>query len=203
VLLRFCMRWDSSFLLVLTGHRGPIFLSHMYTNSIPNANSKSINIFCYLIRALEISIPYILRRAQISRLIHHDRILEAKHNSALIKSFSLLALGIWLSTLSTLNFSLGFFVGVLCFPLTFFRPIDGIGRGRVVITVLAILVMQLISPLNWFYIIAKVEFGQSAAVLARMYRFAWVVWGTWTPLVWWCVWWPAWVTALVVLVSPQ
>ena len=62
--------------------------------------------------------------------------------------------------------------------------------------------MQLISPLNWFYLIGRLEFAKSAIELARFYRFAWKVWGAWTPFVWWCIWWPAWVAGLVVLMAP-
>ena len=121
----------------------------------------------------------------------------------LIKSFSLLALGICLSTLSTLNFSLGFFVGVLCSPLAFVQPVSVSSRSGIWVVVAAIIAMQLVSPLNWFYLFSRLEFGQKASELARMYLFAWKVWGVWTPLVWWCIWWPAWVAGLVVLVAPS
>ncbi|CCF44551.1 hypothetical protein CH063_03364 [Colletotrichum higginsianum] len=40
----------------------------------------------------------------------------------LIKSFSLLLLGMFLSALATLNFSLAFLVGVMASPLSFMRP---------------------------------------------------------------------------------
>jgi glycosylphosphatidylinositol transamidase len=123
-------------------------------------------------------------------------------DSQLIKSFSLLALGICLSTLSTLNFSLGFFVGVICSPLAFIQPTTISGR-RTWITVVAVIVMQLVSPLNWFYLVSRQEFGQGVSELALMYLFAWKVWGAWTPLVWWCIWWPAWVAGLVVLAAPS
>ena len=41
----------------------------------------------------------------------------------LIKSFSLLLLGLFLSALATLNFSLAFLVGLLAAPLTHMQPI--------------------------------------------------------------------------------
>jgi len=97
---------------------------------------------------------------------------------------------------------LGFFIGVLCSPLAFLQPIFNLSKQRTLIILVAFLGMQLISPLNWFHLIAKVEFGQDVVELARIYRFAWKVWGAWTPLVWWCVWWPAWLAGLVVLASP-
>src|SRR3954447_20437715 len=40
----------------------------------------------------------------------------------LIKSFSLLLLGMFLSSLATLNFSLALIIGLLASPLTFMRP---------------------------------------------------------------------------------
>ena len=158
--------------------------------------------FCAIIRVLEFATPFILRQAQFSRLLHRSPRNDLSADSRLIKSFSLLALGIWLSTLSTLNFSLGFFIGVLCSPLAFLQPISNLSKQRTLTILAAFLGMQLISPLNWFHLIAKVEFGQDVVELARIYRFAWKVWGAWTPLVWWCVWWPAWLAGLVVLASP-
>lgn len=107
-----------------------------------------------------------------------------------------------LSTLSTLNFSLGIFVGVLSSPLAFVKPLGDTSKSRSLKIIGAIVVMQLISPLNWFYLIGRLEFAKSAIDLARFYRFAWKVWGAWTPFVWWCIWWPAWVAGLVVLMAP-
>ena len=163
--------------------------------------SKSISVFTFVIRAVELVTPLTLRQAQFSRLTPTTT-SNGSTNSLLIKSFSLLALGICLSTLSTLNFSLGFFIGVLCSPLVFLRPVSNLSNRGIWITGLAIVAMQLISPLNWFRLIAKLQFGEHMIDLARMYRFAWKVWGAWTPLVWWCVWWPAWLAGLVVLLSP-
>jgi GPI-anchor transamidase subunit GAA1 len=172
----------------------PVIPSYLFFLTI----SKSIPVFTYVIRLIEWATPLILRRAQLSRLTPSN-VVDVSTDSRLIKSFSLLALGICLSTLSTLNFSLGFFIGVLCSPLAFLRPVAN--RG-IWLMILALLAMQLISPLNWFHLIAKLEFGERVSDLARMYRFAWKVWGAWTPLVWWCIWWPAWLVGLVVLASP-
>src|SRR5271170_7952853 len=152
---------------------------------------QSISIFSFLVRLMEAVIPVLLRRTQTSRSLSAG-LRKKSTDSQLIKSFSLLALGICLSTLSTLNFSLGFFIGVLCSPLAFLGPISHLNNKGVWFAILAFLVMQLISPLNWFYFIARLEFGKEASDLARMYRFAWKVWGVWTPLVWWCIWWPGW-----------
>lgn len=141
-----------------------------------------------------------LRRAQSLRLLSNNDNMSA--DSRLVKTFSLLALGICLSTLSTLNFSLGFFIAVLCSPLAFLEPIANLTNRPFWLLILAFLAMQLISPLNWFHLIANLEFGEHVSGLARIYRFAWKVWGAWTPLVWWCIWWPTWLAGLVVLASP-
>ena len=162
---------------------------------------QSVSVFTLFIRLLEITIPFVLRRGQSSRLIS----MHGSHmstDSRLIKTFSLLALGICISTLSTLNFSLGFFIAVLSSPLAFLQPIVDRADRRIWLTVIIFIAMQLISPLNWFHLISKLEFGEPISELARMYRFAWKVWGAWTPLVWWCIWWPAWLAGLVVLTSP-
>jgi glycosylphosphatidylinositol transamidase len=154
---------------------------------------------------VEGTIPLVLRRAQQSRISSTlpSTAIATITDSQLVKSFSLLALGIFLSTLSTLNFSLGFFVGVLCSPLAFIQPVAIARKHHIWITVAAFIGMQLVSPLNWFYLVSKLEFGQDVSELARMYLFAWKVWGAWTPLVWWCIWWPAWVAGLVVLAAPS
>jgi GPI-anchor transamidase subunit GAA1 len=163
--------------------------------------SKSISVFTFVVRVVELATPLTLRQAQFSRLIPTTTSNESS-NSLLIKSLSLLALGICLSTLSTLNFSLGIFIGVLCSPLAFLRPVSNLSNRGIWVTGLAIVAMQLISPLNWFHLVAKLQFGEHIIDLAKMYRFAWKLWGAWTPLVWWCVWWPAWLAGLVVLLSP-
>jgi GPI-anchor transamidase subunit GAA1 len=157
-----------------------------------------------MIRVVEVVTPFALRQIQISRMsmlpaTNAVNVITAENR--LIKSFSLLALGMFLSTLSTLNFSLGFFIGVLCSPLAFVRP-AGQTRYSLLVIILAFIAMQLISPLNWFYLISRLEYKQNVSALAQMYRFAWKVWGTWTPLVWWCIWWPAWLSGLVVLTAP-
>lgn len=164
---------------------------------------KAIPIFCHLLRGLEIAIPFIVRQTQLSRRSISNTDLNISMEWKLIKSFSLLALGIWLSTLSTLNFSLGFFVGLLCAPLAFLLPSERLANRHIWPVLVAIALMQLISPLNWFYLISRLEFGVGVSELATLYRFGWKIWGSWTPLVWWCIWWPAWLAGLVVVASPD
>jgi GPI-anchor transamidase subunit GAA1 len=158
------------------------------------------------LRLIEIAIALIIRGIQVS----HISIAAATNscdilivNSALIQSLSLLALGISLSTLSTLNFSLGFFVGVLCAPLTFVRPLSTYKHHPRLRLFLSFGIMQVFSPLNWLYLISQLEFRSSVSDVVHLYLFAWKVGGTWTPFVWWCIWWPAWLVGLVTLASPS
>ena len=167
------------------------------------SNLKQIPLVIFLntIRILEIAIPFMLTRLNSKPSNDPSVTIELERNSQLIQSLSLLALGMALSTLSTLNFSLGFFVGLLCAPLAFIRPLGPPEGRRLWMCILAVCLLQLISPLNWFYLIARLEFGTPAVELVRFFRFAWKVWGTWTPFVWWCVWWPAWTAGVIVLFS--
>ena len=159
-----------------------------------------ITALLYIIRVLELAIPIAVRRLEFSRMSNIASV-GVTHNSRLIQSLSLLALGMALSTLSTLNFSLSFFVGLLCAPLTFIRPLGSLARRRIWAALLTICLLQLISPVNWIYLIARMEFGKSAVEVVQFFRFAWKVWGTWTPFVWWCIWWPAWTAGMIVLLS--
>jgi len=115
----------------------------------------------------------------------------------LITSFSLLLLGMFLSSLATLNFSLALIVGLLSSPLSFVRP-----AGRVAWSVpLAIISPPAVLALTT----AVVKDGGLAPVgdVLREAAFGWNVMGMYTPVVVWCVWWPAWLVGnLVVLGRP-
>ncbi|KAI1262007.1 Gaa1-like protein [Xylariaceae sp. FL1019] len=121
----------------------------------------------------------------------------------LLKSFSLLLLGMFLSSLATLNFSLAFLVGLFSTPLSFARPWPGNAGARYGFTLL----LSLVSP------VAVVLAGTAAYGLRpesntgamgaleevlREAAFGWDVWGLYTPLVVWCVWWPAWIVGSVI-----
>ncbi|KAI9888703.1 MAG: Glycosyl phosphatidyl inositol protein transamidase complex subunit [Vezdaea aestivalis] len=116
----------------------------------------------------------------------------------LIKCFSLLLLGMFLSALATVNFSLAFLVGLLCSPLTFVQPIPSNPKLAFVLS----LVLQLISPpavifISGFYL------GISPKAILLEAAFGWDVWGLWTQVVVWCVWWPAWLTGTILLTPPK
>lgn len=116
----------------------------------------------------------------------------------LIKSFSLLLLGLSLSTLATLNFSLSFMIGLLCTPLSFVTRLRGSTPFRVATSSLGLVLLNLLSPptvlLGFCWYI-----GVSAEMVLTQAAFGWDVWGMWTQVVVWCVWWPAWLIGCVVL----
>lgn len=117
----------------------------------------------------------------------------------LTKSFSLLMLGMCLSSLATLNFSLAFLVGLFAAPLTYLQPLPKRPFTR---SFLAI-VTSLTSPTSvlvagcWYWELSIGEVLKEAA-------YGWNVWGMNTQLVVWSVWWPAWLVGGVLLWgSPQ
>ncbi|PMD67341.1 Glycosylphosphatidylinositol:protein transamidase, GAA1 component [Hyaloscypha bicolor E] len=116
------------------------------------------------------------------------------HHYTLIKTFSLLLLGLFLSSLATLNFSLAFLVGLLSAPLTYMQPLP---NRPIVKGVLAVLLSAL-SPTTvlvagcWWWELGIGRVLKEAA-------FGWDVWGMTTQVVVWCVWWPAWLVGMVLL----
>ncbi|KAI1136346.1 Glycosylphosphatidylinositol:protein transamidase, GAA1 component [Hypoxylon sp. FL0543] len=116
----------------------------------------------------------------------------------LIKSFSLLLLGMFLSSLATLNFSLAFIVGLLSSPLSFTRPWPASPAPRYAYSVF----LHALSP-PAVILAGSLLGGVSVHDVLREAAFGWHVWGLYTPLVVWCVWWPAWLVGqLVVLGRP-
>ena len=116
-----------------------------------------------------------------------------------MKSFSLLLLGMFLSSLATLNFSLALLVGLLASPLTYVQPLPKrplVATGvEVLINILAPTVVLCISSSYW-----ELSIKQILTEAA----FGWDVWGMSTQFVVWFVWWPAWlVGAFVILGKPE
>ncbi|KAJ6162720.1 Rhomboid protein 2 [Penicillium chrysogenum] len=118
----------------------------------------------------------------------------------LIKSFSLLLLGLSLSTLATLNFSLSFMIGLLCAPLSFVARLQGSAPFRLATSSLGLVLLNLVSPptvllgVCWYM-------GISVETVLTQAAFGWDIWGMWTQVVVWCVWWPAWLIGCVLLWS--
>lgn len=119
----------------------------------------------------------------------------------LIKSFTLLLLGLSLSTLATLNFSLSFMIGLLCAPLSFIVRLQSPPAPvRFAVSTIGLLFLNLLSPpivllgVCWYT-------GVSVESVMTQAAFGWDVWGMWTQVVVWCVWWPAWLIGCVLLGS--
>lgn len=113
----------------------------------------------------------------------------------LIKSFSLLFLGMSLATLATLNFSLAFLVGLLATPFTFVRT----SRNILLKLGLAVLLTGIAPPVLVYLSSQLLDLGVST--ILKEASFGWNVWGMYTSIVVWCVWWPAWVLGMVNVVG--
>ncbi|KAI1435870.1 Glycosylphosphatidylinositol:protein transamidase, GAA1 component [Xylaria sp. CBS 124048] len=136
----------------------------------------------------------------------------------LLKSFSLLLLGMFLSSLATLNFSLAFLVGLASTPLSFTRPWpDSSAVARYgymtflnVASPTAVVLLGVVA-----YAITSGTGGEGSGgsgsgsgslvqILGNVLReaaFGWDVWGLYIPVVVWCVWWPAWLVGSVVVLG--
>ncbi|KAI5863590.1 GPI transamidase component GAA1 [Durotheca rogersii] len=118
----------------------------------------------------------------------------------LIRSFSLLLLGMFLSSLATLNFSLAFIVGLLASPLSFARPwrpptTNAAASGTTsadIIRHLHSALLQLLSPPT-VLLVGSLLGGVPLTQVLGEAAFGWNIWSMHTPLVVWCVWWPAWI----------
>src|SRR5579871_4248069 len=111
----------------------------------------------------------------------------------LMKSFSLLLLGMFLSSLATLNFSLALLVGLLTAPLTYVRPLT----GNPLLVILGI-ILSTLAPTTVLYM-GSFYWDVPVSEILREAAFGWNVWGMNTQVVVWCVWWPAWLIGSVVL----
>jgi len=119
----------------------------------------------------------------------------------LLKSFSLLFLGMFLSSLATLNFSLAFLIGLFAAPLTYIQPLP----DRPISSITVALMLNLVSPTTLFgaavYAGGK-WLGLSGLGIGEVLKeaaFGWDVWGMNTQVVVWCVWWPAWVVGSILV----
>lgn len=113
-----------------------------------------------------------------------------------MKSFSLLLLGMFLSALATLNFSLAFLVGVMASPLSFMQP----WPRRTVVRWSCAAFLQIASPTAAMYYVS-VHFNVGIDELLQEAAFGWDVWGMYTPVIIWGVWWPAWLMGSVIVLG--
>ncbi|ROV90739.1 hypothetical protein VSDG_08327 [Cytospora chrysosperma] len=121
---------------------------------------------------------------------------------SLMQSFSLLLLGMFLSSLATLNFSLSLMVGLLSSPLSFVRAWPGSPAARWACTA----VLNLVAPTAVLAMWSAYWWGASMGVgsigeVLREAAFGWRVWGMYTSVVVWGVWWPAWLVGAVVVLG--
>ncbi|KAI1936070.1 Glycosyl phosphatidyl inositol protein transamidase complex subunit [Ophidiomyces ophidiicola] len=135
----------------------------------------------------------------------------------LIKSFSLLLLGLFLSALATLNFSLSLLLGLFCTPLSFIGYIQHQGsnsakqgnanktptRGEphvLVKMITGVAILNLVAP-TAVLLGASAIANVSVEMILTEAAFGWDVWGMWTQVAVWCVWWPAWLIGTVGAIS--
>ncbi|KAF2087201.1 putative GPI transamidase component [Saccharata proteae CBS 121410] len=125
----------------------------------------------------------------------------------LLQCFSLLLLGLFLSALATLNFSLSLLVGLCAAPLSFVRPIgspSSPSTNRKVFTLAQYAFISIVSPVVVVLFASQyVAWGKWSAFkvveqVVQEASFGWHVWGLWTQVVVWLVWWPAWFVGAVV-----
>jgi glycosylphosphatidylinositol transamidase len=116
----------------------------------------------------------------------------------MIKSFSLLLLGLFLSSLATLNFSLAFLVGLLAAPLTYIYPTSSSSAIKVIYKTLLAVLLTVIAP-TAVLVIGSWALGWSIEDVLAEAAYGWDVWGMNTQVVVWCVWWPAWIVGGILL----
>lgn len=123
----------------------------------------------------------------------------------ILKALSLLVLGLQLTVLATLNFSLSMFLGLLCTPLAFagFYKDSPI---RAKASLFAILIFNPFLVTNAAIMAAKLtgiydDNTSMASVLTKWLKavsFSWHVWGAWGLLAGvFCIWVPAWTVATI------
>ncbi len=120
-----------------------------------------------------------------------------------LKSLSLLLLGLFLTVLATLNFSLSMFLGLLCAPLAFVDRLS----GRTALAALQYMILLVVSPVGVAcLLLAYLRFvlgldGTFQQWLLQL-AFGWNVWGSWgVPVGVLCIWWPAWTVGAMLVAS--
>ncbi|KAA8649767.1 GPI-anchor transamidase subunit GAA1 [Aspergillus tanneri] len=110
--------------------------------------------------------------------------LKRQQQHLLIKSFSLLLLGLFLSTLAMLNFSLAFMVGLLCAPLSFITHVSPQTNAslRYALSTSGLLILNILSP-PVVLLVACWYTSISVETVLTQAAFGWDVWGMWTQVV--------------------
>jgi glycosylphosphatidylinositol transamidase len=166
-----------SFILLL--HFLGFFPLYVFNNLPHPMLSPIFTIFVVISLLLPILLSFLL----------HTLFAPTARDYMLIKCFSLLLLGLFLSALATLNFSLSTLIGLFCTPFSFVSR----HSPRWLAALMAV-VLQLMAPTAALVGVAVYMQEDLARILAEA-AFGWWVWGMWTQVVVWCVWWPAWLAA--------
>ena len=120
-----------------------------------------------------------------------------------LKSLSLLLLGLFLTVLATLNFSLSMFLGLLCAPLAF---VDRL-RGKTALAAMQYMVLLVLSPVGVACLLLaylRIVLGLDGSIQQWLLQsaFGWNVWGSWgVPVGVLCIWWPAWTVGATLVAS--
>ena len=120
-----------------------------------------------------------------------------------LKSLSLLLLGLFLTVLATLNFSLSMFLGLLCAPLAFVDRVKG-NTGSATLQYLLLVIMSPAGVVCLLLAYLRLAVGQSASIQEWLIRlaFGWNIWGSWgVPVGVLCIWWPAWTAGATLVAS--
>ncbi|OAL35785.1 hypothetical protein AYO20_04935 [Fonsecaea nubica] len=121
----------------------------------------------------------------------------------LTKSLSLLLLGLSLTVLATLNFSLSMFLGIVCIPLAF---VDRT-RSRAGLSLFQYLILVVMSPMGLAIGLSAYGvfvLGRDDVLVEWVQRLAlgWNIWGSWgVPVGVLCIWLPAWIVGATLVAS--
>jgi glycosylphosphatidylinositol transamidase len=174
---------------------GPLYL-------LTTLNSKSLPSTFTLLSILLPFLPVLLASSLASFPQNHSTpSLSAPPNDPyiLIKSLSLLVLGLFLTVLATLNFSLSMCLGIIAAPLAF---VDRT-QGRPVLAALQYSLLTILSPTGLFFYTSFL-LGKDEALTEWLTRlaFGWNIWGSWgVPVGVLCIWLPAWIVGATLVAS--
>ncbi|EKD14202.1 rhomboid protein 2 [Drepanopeziza brunnea f. sp. 'multigermtubi' MB_m1] len=154
-------------------------------NHTPQNMLQAMFIFSALLNCV---LPFLLSYALVTYFV------PTRQQYTLIKAFSLLFLGMFLSALATLNFSLAFLIGLFSTPLTYIQPLP---RHPIMAGILAI-PLTMLAPTT-IVVVGTKYWGLSITHVLKEAAFGWDVWGMNTQVMVWCVWWPAWLIGMIVL----
>lgn len=129
--------------------------------------------------------------------------LPTEEQYVLIKSLSLLLLGLFLTVLATLNFSLSMFLGIVSVPLAFVDRTPG-KHGLAAFQYLLLLIFSPVGAAAGLGVYGYVFEGHRHVLVDWLQKlaFGWNVWWSWgVPVGVLCVWLPAWIVGATLVAS--